>query len=72
MNGFRILNGMQLFGHAFRATRREIWVSLKVLAVVTLLFALAMYIAEHLQNPEFSFWDALVWTVTHHMNVRCC
>ena len=29
MNGFRILNGMQLFGRAFRATRREIWVSLK-------------------------------------------
>ena len=67
MNGFRILNGMQLFGHAFRATRREIWVSLKVLAVVTLLFALAMYIAEHLQNPEFSFWDALVWTFVKYV-----
>ena len=67
MNGFRILNGVQLFGRAFRATRREIWVSLKVLAVVTLLFALAMYIAEHYQNPEFSFWDALVWTFVKYV-----
>ena len=68
MNGFRILNGMQLFGRAFRATRREIWVSLKVLAVVTLLFALAMYVAEHFQNPEFSFWDALVWTFVKYVD----
>ena len=68
MNGFRILNGMQLFGHAFRATRREIWVSLKVLAVVTLLFAVAMYLAEHFQNPEFSFWDALVWTFVKYVD----
>jgi len=68
MNGFRILNGMQLFGRAFRATRREIWVSLKVLAVATLLFALAMYIAEHYQNPEFSFWDALVWTFVKYVD----
>ena len=67
MNGFRILNGMQLFGRAFRATRREIWVSLKVLAVVTLLFAIAMYVAEHFQNPEFSFWDALVWTFVKYV-----
>ncbi len=67
MNGFQILNGMQLFGRAFRATRREIWVSLKVLAIVTLLFALAMYIAEHYQNPEFSFWDALVWTFVKYV-----
>ena len=67
MNGFQTLNGMQLFGRAFRATRREIWVSLKVLAVVTLLFAVAMYLAEHLQNPEFSFWDALVWTFVKYV-----
>jgi voltage-gated potassium channel len=58
---------MQLFGRAFRATRREIWVSLKVLAVVTLLFAIAMYVAEHFQNPEFSFWDALVWTFVKYV-----
>lgn len=67
MKRFLILDGMQLFGRAFRATRREIWVSLKVLAVVTLLFALAMYIAEHYQNPEFSFWDALVWTFVKYV-----
>ena len=68
MNGFRILNGVQLFSRAFRATRREIWVSLKVLAVVTLLFAVAMYVAEHIQNPEFSFWDALVWTFVKYVD----
>ncbi len=67
MNSFRILSGMQLFGRAFRATRREIWVSLKVLAIVTLLFAIAMYAAEHYQNPEFSFWDALVWTFVKYV-----
>ncbi len=62
-----MMNGMQLFGKAFRATRREIWVSLKVLALVTLLFTIAMFVAEHRQNPEFSFWDALVWTFVKYV-----
>lgn len=57
----------QLFGRAFCATRREVWGSLKVLAVVTLVFAVVMYVAEHYENPEFSFWDALVWTFVKYV-----
>lgn len=62
------MKGVQLFGKAFNATRREIWVSLKVLGVVTILFAMAMYVAEHSRNEEFSFWDALVWTFVKYVD----
>ncbi len=63
----RLFNGLSLFGKAFHATRREIWVSLKVLAIVTIIFALAMFLAERPSNPDYSFWDALVWTFVKYV-----
>lgn len=63
----RLFNGLSLFGKAFHATRREIWVSLKVLAIVTIIFALAMFLAERPLNPDYSFWDALVWTFVKYV-----
>ena len=62
------MNGIQLFGKAFRATRREIWASLKVLAIVTIVFATAMFLAERLSNPNYTFWDALVWTFVKYVD----
>jgi hypothetical protein len=35
-----LLLGINLFGKAYRATKHEIWVSLKVLLLVTLCFAI--------------------------------
>ncbi len=56
-----------LFGKAFQSTKHEIWVSVKLLALITVLFAIAMFLAEHSRNPGFSIWDGLVWTFVKYV-----
>jgi len=56
-----------LFGKAFQSTKHEIWVSVKLLALITVLFAIAMFLAEHSRNPDFSIWDGLVWTFVKYV-----
>ena len=63
----RLFSGFSLFGKAYRATHHEIWVSLKVLAIITIIFASAMFLAERSLNPDYSFWDALVWTFVKYV-----
>lgn len=63
----RLFTGFGLFGKAYRATHHEIWASLKVLAIITIVFAIAMFLAERSSNPDFSFWDALVWTFVKYV-----
>ena len=38
-----------------------------VLALVTVLFSIALFIAEHSASPDYSFWDALVWTFVKYV-----
>lgn len=64
---YRLFQGFGLFRKAYHATHREIWVSLRVLAIITVLFAVAMFIAEHPSNPDYTFWDALVWTFVKYV-----
>ena len=63
----RLFSGFSLFGKAYRATHHEIWVSLKVLAIITIAFAIALFMAERSSNPDYSFWDALVWTFVKYV-----
>lgn len=62
-----LMSGLNLFAKAFRATYHQIWVSGIVLALVTVLFAIALFIAEHSANPDYNFWDALVWTFVKYV-----
>ena len=62
-----LMSGFSLFAKAFRATYHQIWVSGIVLALVTMLFAIALFIAEHSASPDYSFWDALVWTFVKYV-----
>lgn len=63
----KFIKELGLFAKAYKATKREIWVSVKVLALVTVLFALAMFFAEHPNNPNFSLWDGVVWTFVKYV-----
>lgn len=63
----RLFGGFGLFGKAYRATRQEIWASLKVLAIVTIIFAAALFFSERLANRDYTFWDALVWTFVKYV-----
>ena len=63
----RLFGDFGLFGKAYRATRQEIWASLKVLAIVTIIFAAALFFSERLANRDYTFWDALVWTFVKYV-----
>ncbi|MBO4906151.1 MAG: hypothetical protein J5486_03815 [Bacteroidaceae bacterium] len=46
---------------AYIATRRQIWVSVLYLAVITFILTVILWLAERQANPDFGFWDAFIW-----------
>ena len=64
----KVFSGFQLFSKAYRATQHEIGVSLKMLFIVTLCFAVLLYLAESTLNADYTFWDALVWTFVKYVD----
>ena len=63
----RFLNGLSLFSRAYNATKHQIFVSMMLLLMVTMVFAILMWLAEGSANPDFGFWDALVWTFVKYV-----
>ena len=61
MKNWQYIKSLVLFGRAFSRTRREMWLSLQALGVVTLLLAAILFWTESRLNPDFSFIDSLVW-----------
>ena len=53
----KVFSGFQLFSKAYRATRHEIGVSLKMLFIVTLCFAVLLYLAESAVNADYTYPD---------------
>lgn len=65
--GTFLMSGLGLFAKAFRATYHQIWVSGIILLLVTAVFAIALFFAEHSASSDYSFWDALVWTFVKYV-----
>lgn len=63
-----LVKGLHLFKRAYDATKHQIWISVFLLLIVTVVFALLMWIAEGNSNPNFNFWDALVWTFVKNVD----
>ena len=63
----KLFKGMNLFAKAYQTTKHQMWASVKVLVLITFVFAILLYIAEHSVNNEFSFIDALVWTFVKYV-----
>ena len=61
------LNSFHLFKKAFIKTRREIFASLIILFIVTMGFTIVMWIAEHLNDSDYTFWEAIVWIITKYV-----
>ena len=59
-------NGLKLFKSAYNSTKHQIWVSVKILAVVTAGFAILMWIAES-RAADYSLCDAFVWTFVKYV-----
>ena len=65
--GTFLMSGLGLFTKAFRATDHQIWVSVKLLLLVTIGFSIALFFAEHSVNSDYTFGDALVWTFVKYV-----
>ena len=63
----KFFEGHQLFKRAYDSTRHQIWISVKLLMIITLFFAILMWISEGSKNPDFSLWDAIVWTFVKYV-----
>ena len=68
MKPSKLFNGFHLFRRAYDVTHHHLWDSIKILTLITLFFAILMWIAEGSKNPDFSFIDALVWTFVKYVN----
>lgn len=53
--------GLRLFKTAFVNTRRQICVSGIFLVAVTCVLTVVLYLAESRVDPDFGFWDAVIW-----------
>lgn len=58
------MKSFRLFWRAIKSTRHEMWISLQVLVVATLVLSLLLFIVEHNAQPEVfsNYWDALLWS----------
>ena len=54
-------SGIRLFKTAFMNTRRQIFVSGIFLVAITCVLTVILYLAESRVDPDFSFWDAIIW-----------
>ena len=55
---------------AHNATKREMWLSLKILSCITVVLWWLFYYYEHKAQPEVfgNCWQALAWTVTRYLD----
>lgn len=51
----KLFSGFHLFGKAYQATKHEIGVSMKLLIIIALAFAVVLYVAENSVNGDYSF-----------------
>lgn len=60
----------QLFWRAVKSTRHEMWVSLQVLIVITLILSLALFLVEHNAQPDVftNYWDAFLWSTMGYID----
>ena len=58
---------LSLFSKAYKATKVQIWASLKILLLITVALSLLMLLTEGLSNPNFDIGDALAWPIVKYV-----
>lgn len=61
--------GFRYFWKGLIAAKREMWVSLQVLIVVTLVLSVLLYLVEHSAQPDdySSLWDSILWSMMSYL-----
>ena len=62
-------NSFSLFFKAFGNTKHEMWISVQVLMVITILLSIILYVVEHLAQPEVyhNVWDSVLWSFMQYI-----
>ncbi len=66
---FRYMKSFRLLGDAFRSKRRELWISLQFLCIVTLILSFLLFFVEHQAQPEVydNGWRSVVWAFMQYI-----
>lgn len=63
MNWTKYFNGFVFFWKGMKAAKTDMWASIQVLVVLTLLLTISLYFVEHAAQPEMytNIGDSIVW-----------
>ena len=69
MRMFRYMKAFRLLSEAINSKRRELWVSLQFLCIVTLILSFILYFVEHEAQPEVydNGWTSVVWAFAQYI-----
>lgn len=69
MNTKEFFKGFIFFWKGMQAAKREMWVSVQVLLVLTLILSVILYVVEHAAQPEVytNLWDSIVWSFMSYL-----
>ena len=61
--------GFRYFWKGLVAAKREMWVSLQVLLVLTFVLSIMLYAVEHVAQPDnySSLWDSILWSFMSYL-----
>lgn len=59
-----------LFWRAIKSTRHEMWVSVQILIVITIILSFILFLIEHNAQPDVftNYWDALLWSTMGYID----
>ena len=69
MRMFRYMKAFRLLSEAINSKRRELWVSLQFLCIVTLILSFFLYFVENEAQPEVydNGWTSVVWAFAQYI-----
>ena len=69
MRMFRYMKASRLLSEAISSKKRELWVSLQFLSIVTLILSFILYFVEHAAQPEVydNGWTSVVWAFAQYI-----
>lgn len=69
MRVFRFMKAFWMLSKAISSKKRELWVSMQFLLIVTLILSFALYFVEHVAQPEVyeNGWTSVAWAFAQYI-----